>query len=157
MNLTLDSSVFVEAVTRGVHQSLCIDLIKSVYLNRKITLFEPVLMLFEFVNAVERAGEAPRTKKKRLEFVLKICSAYVKRGNTRFIDLNMDLWNDWSSYRNRNCTHKTQDEIFIHTASKYSSCLVSLDKAVLLKPRCRNGSCSVMSPYKCLKVISKLR
>jgi predicted nucleic acid-binding protein len=154
MKFVLDSTVFVDAVTKSTYQLLCLDLLKAIALNPTVILYEPTLVLFELIDAVERNTQVPKDRKERVSRATTICHFFINRKNTHFINLDIPLWIDWSSSSQSKCTHKTQDEIFLDVATQSNAYFVSSDKALLEKPRCRHGQCKVLSPYRCLRMIN---
>jgi len=156
MNLTIDSTIFVEFVVNGTHQALCYDLLKTVYIKSSIVLYEPSILLFEFINAVDRSTNKPKNKierNKRIEKTLEICNKFINRHNSHFLDLDVNLWKDWAKHTKNTFLHKTQDEIFLYIACKNKASLVTLDSQMILKPKCVAGDCKVISPYECLKLL----
>jgi len=156
MNLTIDSTIFVEFVVNGTHQALCYDLLKTVYIKNSVFLYEPNILLFEFINAVDRSSNKPENnpeRNKRMSKALEICNKFINRQNSYFLDLDFKLWDGWTKHTKNRFWHKTQDEIFLYIACKNKATLVTLDSQMILKPRCVAGNCKVISPYDCLKLL----
>ena len=159
MNATIDSSIFVEAVSKkAVNQQLFFDLIKLIYTTKNISVYQPAVFLFEFVSAAIRQEKGNLAEKtKRLDNVLRICNAFIRRDGTYFIDITVIDWRKWCSKKNALELHKSQDEIFMLTAMSNNAILFTLDQEMIYKPDCFMGKCEVCSPYEGLKLINKLK
>lgn len=156
MNLTLDSSVVAEYVLEDANAELCRDLLNKAFINEKVYIHEPSIFLFEFVNAVSRSSKKINDKGERTKKAIEICELFIKRKNTFFHSLDVPVWRDWHGCIKNNCEHKTQDEIFLYIAKSNNSILVTLDILTIKKPMSTNGGCVVMTPYDCLKRLSRL-
>ncbi len=155
MKLTIDSSVFVEVVTGGVHRRLCARLLRQVFLNSKIAIIEPAIFLYEFINAVDKAEGNPKENKERLKKAIAICDYFLRRENVKIWPQDIDSWRNWIERRKIISTHKTQDELFLYTASHAESVLVTLDGGMMKSPTGSTGKCGILSPYECLELIEK--
>lgn len=151
MKLTIDSNIFVEAVTDGIHRRLCSDFLQAVYIGREIQVIEPGIFLFEFINAVDRAKGDPKKAKTRIEKAKIICDIFLKRDKITIWPINEETWRRWVLRRNKqHNNHKTQDELFLYTANRAGAQLVTLDEHILTKPSCAFGESKVVHPYDCL-------
>ncbi len=151
MDLTLDSSVVVEYVLKDMNFELCRDLLNKAFTNPDIRFHQPSIFLFEFVTAVNRGSKATKDKNFRTKRALDICNLFIRRRNTFFYPLDLAEWKEWSGSISKDCDHKTQDEIFLDTARRHNSTLVTLDVQILKKPSSASGGSLVVSPYTCLK------
>jgi predicted nucleic acid-binding protein len=137
MKLTIDSSIFVEAVVKGTHGSLCYDLLITAYKKKLVEIIEPSLLFFEFTNAVTRSAPETNTRKDkqlRIDNSLKICDAFENRENTHYYSLDNDFWKVWRGHIKQKpelVAHKTQDELFLIVAYLANSTLVTLDTTLL--------------------------
>lgn len=161
MKITLDSSIFVEAlIDNSVHRKLCLDLLIGVYSSRHIALYEPSIMLFEFVSAVDRAtknvNRDKSIRKQRIKAAIKMCERFINRPNSHFWSINSETWKNWTGRIVNDCIHKTQDELFVYTAFLSGSVLVTLDAGMYQNPSCAIGSCTTISPYECLMEVNKI-
>lgn len=158
MNLVLDSSVFVEALVRSTHQSLCQELLGGVYRSKKVQLFSPSILPLEVVNAVSKNPDETLNQEKRigrLEKAVKTCHLFVERPGANVIDINNQYWQEWVGHLRgkHRLTHTTVDEIFLFTAFKTKSSLITLDQRMLLRPECLAGTVTVLSPFDGLKLL----
>lgn len=160
MRLTIDSSIFVEAVVGITHKNLCNDLLLRIYGAPAIELFEPSVLFFEFTCAVAKSSANPDTKEsrhKRMQLALKICRAFETRPAVGFVHLDQEAWVAWQreliKHDSYKAQHKTQDELFLSTAYESKATLVTLDQEMLKKPECMRGKVSVIPPYDCLQLI----
>lgn len=155
MNVTIDSSIFVDAVSENsVNYQLCLDLLKQIYNSKNITIYQPTLFLFEFVSAAIRQETGKQDKKiKRMKYVQKICTFLINNKNTHFDDVTLPIWHKWCKNKHLSEIHKSQDEIFMLTAINNNAILLTLDQEMINKPNCFAGKCKIYSPYEGLKLI----
>lgn len=157
MNVVIDSSVFIEAIANSVQQKLCLDLLRTIYLNPNINVFEPVLLMYELVIALSRTAKSKVEKSNRLDRLGKILGSFKNRENFNIIDMGYNDWLEWYKSKSNKQPHKSQDEIFMFTAVHNDAILLTLDHEMINNPDCLTGKCKVYAPYDGLKIIEKIK